>query len=174
MNVFKANKEGIILKSIEVPLLTITVNFWHATTNQPAFTCSMLAIEILEQGVKVCSKLTIKKPERRQWRRAGLFNVNFEKISHLALVFLLLTLNKQLPAGHGFTFVNVAKCHNSFKTYNLFIDQSFSANIYLFKLNNRNTRKRRETTLTIKITGQTQLSRAGVFTVNFEHILHFL
>ena len=28
-----------------------------------------------------------------QWRRSGVFIVNFEHISHLALVFLLLTLN---------------------------------------------------------------------------------
>ena len=36
---------------------------------------------------EICSKLTIKKPERR------IFIVNSEHISHLALVFLLLTLN---------------------------------------------------------------------------------
>ena len=40
-----------------------------------------------------CSKLTIKTPERRQWCRSGLFIVNFEHISHLVLVLLLLTLN---------------------------------------------------------------------------------
>ena len=34
-----------------------------------------------------------------QWRRSGIFIVNFEHISHLALVFLLLTLSKQMPAG---------------------------------------------------------------------------
>ena len=39
-----------------------------------------------------CSKLTIKKPERRHWHRSSVFIVNFEHISHLALVFLLLTL----------------------------------------------------------------------------------
>ena len=41
----------------------------------------------------VCSKLTIKTPERRHWLRSSVFIVNFEHISHLALVFLLLTLN---------------------------------------------------------------------------------
>ena len=39
-------------------------------------------------------KLTIKTPERHQRRRSGVFIVNFEHISHLFLVFLLLTLNK--------------------------------------------------------------------------------
>ena len=43
---------------------------------------------------EICSKLTIKIPERRQWRRSGIFIVNFEHISQLALVFLLLTLSR--------------------------------------------------------------------------------
>ena len=41
----------------------------------------------------VCSKLTIKTLERRHWRRSSVFIVNFERISRLVLVFLLLTLN---------------------------------------------------------------------------------
>ena len=43
---------------------------------------------------EICSKLTINTPERRHWRRSGVFIVNFEHISNLVLVFLLLTLNK--------------------------------------------------------------------------------
>ena len=42
---------------------------------------------------EICSNLTIKTPERRQWRHSGVFVVNFEHISHFVLVFLLLTLN---------------------------------------------------------------------------------
>ena len=42
---------------------------------------------------EICSKLTIKTPKRRHWRRYGVFIVNFEHILHLALVSLLLTLN---------------------------------------------------------------------------------
>ena len=30
---------------------------------------------------EICSKLTIKTPDRRQWRRSGIFIVNFEHIS---------------------------------------------------------------------------------------------
>ena len=41
----------------------------------------------------------MKTPERRQWRRCGVFIVNFEDISYFVLVFLLLTLNIKLPAG---------------------------------------------------------------------------
>ena len=42
---------------------------------------------------EICSKSTKKTPERRHWRFSGVFIVNFEHISHLVLVFLLLTLN---------------------------------------------------------------------------------
>ena len=44
---------------------------------------------------EICSKLTIRTPERYHCR-SGVFIVNFEQISHLVLVFLLLTLNMQL------------------------------------------------------------------------------
>ena len=43
---------------------------------------------------EICSKLTIKTPERHHWHRSGVFIVYFDHISHLALVFLLLTLNR--------------------------------------------------------------------------------
>ena len=42
---------------------------------------------------EICSKLTIKTPEWRQWRPSGVFIIKFEHTSHLVLVFLLLTLN---------------------------------------------------------------------------------
>ena len=38
---------------------------------------------------EICSKLTINMLERRQWRRSGVFIVNFEHISHFVVVFLL-------------------------------------------------------------------------------------
>ena len=44
---------------------------------------------------KVNNKVTRTTP------LAGIFIVNFEHISHLALVSLLLTLSMQLPAGKG-------------------------------------------------------------------------
>ena len=43
---------------------------------------------------EICSKFTIKIPQRRHWRRFSVFFVNFEQISHLFLVFLLLTLSR--------------------------------------------------------------------------------
>ena len=54
-------------------------------TAQPAITCSKLTIETLEQGVKYVHWCVI---------------VNFEYILHLVLVFLLLTLRRQMPAGY--------------------------------------------------------------------------
>ena len=43
---------------------------------------------------ELCSKLTIKTPERRHWCRSGFFIVKFEQIFHIVLVLLVLTLNK--------------------------------------------------------------------------------
>ena len=45
-------------------------------------------------GCEICSKLTIKISEPHYWRRSGVVIVNFDNISHLVLVFLLLTLNR--------------------------------------------------------------------------------
>ena len=50
------------------------------------------------------NKDTRTTPDAR--RRSGVFIVNFEHISHLVLVFLLLTLNMEMPMGmqnHAFT-----------------------------------------------------------------------
>ena len=44
-------------------------------------------------GCEICSKLTIKTPERRLWRHSGVFIVNLEHVSHLVIAFLLLDLN---------------------------------------------------------------------------------
>ena len=43
---------------------------------------------------EICSKLTIKTPKRRHWHHSRVFIVNFEHISHLVLVLLLLTLSR--------------------------------------------------------------------------------
>ena len=44
--------------------------------------------------LEICLKLVIKTPKRDQWRRSGIFIVSFKHISHLVLVFVLLTLNR--------------------------------------------------------------------------------
>ena len=45
------------------------------------------------KGCQICEKVIIKTPERRQLH-PGIFIVNFEHISHLFLVFQLVTLDK--------------------------------------------------------------------------------
>ena len=79
-------------------ILVIRIGSEYASEQQQqaaqiTFICSKLAIEALEKGVKYIQS-KIKAPERRQWRRSGVFIVNFEHISHLFLVIILLTLNK--------------------------------------------------------------------------------
>ena len=39
---------------------------------------------------EIRSKLTIKAPKRRHWRRSGVFVVNFLHISHIVLVFSIV------------------------------------------------------------------------------------
>ena len=43
----------------------------------------------------ICSKLTIKTPKRHHWRHSSVFIINFGQISHIALVFPLLTMSKR-------------------------------------------------------------------------------
>ena len=71
---------------------------------------------------EICSKLTIKTPERR---RSGVFIVNFDHISHLVLVFLLLTLNMQLPAGYLYLIVDVRRTKKHITVYILHHNSSF-------------------------------------------------
>ena len=41
---------------------------------------------------EICLNLTMNTPELRYWRRVGVFFNNFEQISHIVLMFLLLNL----------------------------------------------------------------------------------
>ena len=53
---------------------------------------------------EICSELIIKTPERHYWCLSGVFIVNFEHISYLVILFLLLTLSMSLPAAKQDTF----------------------------------------------------------------------
>ena len=81
--VFKVNKRNFRTRCEICSKLTIK-------TPEQRKICSKLTIKTPEQR-KIYSKLTIKTPEQRQWRRSGVLIVNFDHISHLVLVFLLLT-----------------------------------------------------------------------------------
>ena len=86
--------------------LTVSVNFifsmlhYISQRNNPA-SSYMFKVNNRNTGTRceICSKLTIKTPKRRYWRRFGVFIVNFKHISHLVLVFLLLILSRKMPAG---------------------------------------------------------------------------
>ena len=57
---------------------------------------------------EICSNLTIKTPERRQWRCSGAFIVNFEHISYLVLVFLSIVNFEQVNT--SWVFCHLQKC----------------------------------------------------------------
>ena len=68
---------------------------------------------------EICLKI-IETLERRHRRRCGAFIVNFEQISYIGLVFLLLTLNKQKPAGYWST-VNFGKAVENIPPEKIFL-----------------------------------------------------
>ena len=73
------------------PILMVPINAYNSA--------GTYLLKVYSRNTKTrcekCSKLTMKTPDRR----SGVFIVNFEHISHLVLVFLLLTLKMKLPAG---------------------------------------------------------------------------
>ena len=82
------------LKTIKAFLFYSSIRFVFETV----FPAGIYLLKVNNRNTRtrceICSKLTINTPERRHWPRSGVFIVNFEHISHLVLVFLLLTLNK--------------------------------------------------------------------------------
>ena len=58
--------------------------------------CRRLVYKSTRKRCEICLKLTIKTPEWRHWARSSLFIVNLEHVSYLFLVYILLTLNKQM------------------------------------------------------------------------------
>ena len=72
---------------VQVSNNIILNNIQYIGSHQLTFAFSKSTIETLAQ------KLTIKTPERSHWHHFCAFNVNFEHISYLFLLFLMLTLN---------------------------------------------------------------------------------
>ena len=60
------------------------------------YTCSKSTIDI--KNCELYSRLTVKTPERRQWRCFSVFIETIEHISHLFLVFLLFSLSMYFVA----------------------------------------------------------------------------
>ena len=80
---------------------------------------------------------------------------NFKDISHLFLRLLFGTLNMYLFSVHNFFYTALLNVDNAFLVRN--IGATIPADVYLFKFNNRSTRKRRKmcSKLTIKTTSKT-------------------
>ena len=82
----------MITKSTQILVITYVATLeMFLKTNNPA---SIYLLKINNRNTRKrsekCSKLIIKTPEGRQWRRSGVVIVDFEHISHLFLVLLLL------------------------------------------------------------------------------------
>ena len=75
----------------------------------------------------------------------------------------------------NFAFI-LLEFFNHYNFGSLIGSRLFPADIYLLKVNNRNTRAKCETgsKLIIKTSERRQWRRSGAFIVNFEHISHFV
>ena len=80
--------------------LLLTMNCYLATRN-PAGIYLFQVNNGDTRICEICSKLAMKTSERRHLHSFGVLIVNFEQNSHIVLLFLLLTLNKLIPAGKG-------------------------------------------------------------------------
>ena len=70
---------------------------WSGSSVNHSFPRKYLLVRIhTSKKCEMCSKLTIKSREQRQWRLSGVFIVNFEHILYLFLVFPLVTLSNQI------------------------------------------------------------------------------
>ena len=149
--------------------------------------------EITRKWCEICSKLTIKTPERRHCRHSGVSTVNFEHLSHLFLAYLLFTMDRKNICWTSGYLLKVTSKNTRFK-YRIFPRIYFkltvnfsialglhcqfwthwSSGIYLFKVNNGNFKIMSEicSMIRIKTPGRRLWHRSGVFFVNFEQVLH--
>ena len=82
----------------ETDLIETMFSFLHRESQSVApYLAEVYLLKVNKRNTRtrceVCSKLTIKTPERRYWHCSGVLIVNFEHILHFVLIFLLLTLN---------------------------------------------------------------------------------
>ena len=95
-----------MLRLIPAPIWTF-INFTGKNSKMSLLTCHYPAVIYLpkvndkntRKSCKICSKSTKKIPDWHRWRRSGVVIVNFEYISHLVLVFLLLPLTRNCRLG---------------------------------------------------------------------------
>ena len=109
-----SNIVNFFLIRIQIALLLMPSFVSQNTANGHIYPASNYMFKVNNRGTitrcETCSKLTIKTSERHHWCRSGVFIVNFEHILHLVLVFLLLTLKRQMPAGYVLTILTGKNC----------------------------------------------------------------
>ena len=95
----------------QVSVCWVTVNIPQSLPGIPASICLLKNNNRhTRTSSEICSRLTIKTLEQCQWRCSGVFNVNFEHISQLVLVFLLLTC-MHFFAWTAVYFIFFSVCH---------------------------------------------------------------
>ena len=67
---------------------------WLINTSQQTNTYSKINNINTKERCGRCSKLTVKTQERRNWYRSVVFIADFEHISHIFLVLILLPFNR--------------------------------------------------------------------------------
>ena len=89
--ILKWNKGGL-----KIPSLHVFVKFKFFYTLLVTSPANIYLLKVNNNNTvkrcEICSKVTMNTRERGKWRSV-VFNVNFEHISYLFLMFLLLTLN---------------------------------------------------------------------------------
>ena len=83
---------------------------------------------------EISSNWTMKTPERLQWCPFGDFTINFEHISHLFLMFLLLTLDKWTLVESRVIFSCEYMCAQLRRNWNDFINFKMKAFIKVWSL----------------------------------------
>ena len=91
---------GLITQSIPLRIVGSTYFIWTLGNISPFINlpASIYLLKVNHRNTgkrcEICSKLTLKTPERRHWRHSGGVIINFEHISHLFLEFLLVAFSK--------------------------------------------------------------------------------
>ena len=68
--------------------------YWEMTQHPVGIYLLKVNSRNTRTSCEICSKLTVKTPQQRHWRRSGVFIVNFEHIPYLVLASLWLTLSR--------------------------------------------------------------------------------
>ena len=106
LNLIKASDTGNCNKVVGIDWVVLIRNlnlrhcFWSVDCDHVSHISAISDFQQLNSAnnllLKVSNRNIRKRGEIGQWRRSGVFTVNFELVSHLFLVFLLLNLSMYL------------------------------------------------------------------------------